>query len=62
MSDRIGDFYIEMKLPDALGGEWYSNGISTQSYDLCNFDTYLTENENIKYKDKKIHYSMSSFN
>ncbi len=62
ISDSIGDFYIEMKLPDALGGEWYSNGISTQSYDLCYFDTYLTENENIKYEDIIIHYNMSSYN
>lgn len=62
VTDSVGDFYIQMQLPDAMGAETYSNGISTQYFDMCIFNTYLTEQENIKYDDIIIHYSMSSFN
>lgn len=62
VTDNSGDFYIRIELPDAMGAESYSNGISTQYYDLCDFNTYLTGNENIKYEDKIIQYSYSVYN
>ena len=46
-----GTFSITMQLPPAMGAESYYAPLSTQYYDLCAFDTYVTDYPNIIYED-----------
>lgn len=56
-----GTFSITMQLPPAMGAESCDNPLSTQYYDLCTFDTFLTNQPSIIYKDKIILVDRSDY-
>lgn len=62
ITDDTGLFTIRMDLPPAMGVLTYNTGLTTQYFDLCDFDVKLTEQSTICYEDEIVHYKYSLYN
>ena len=62
VTDSTGEFIIQMDLPPAMGVQTWNAGLTTQYFDMCDFDVKLTDQPSICYKDTIVNYLYSLYN